>query len=332
MAVKRNRRGNLVLSARRGMPAIMANSGRVGTVATEIVDWFGYRVHDQSPEAADAALREHCPFINDRCTKNFTDGTVAGVCALKQATKPGVVCCPNRLYGNNWLALYDVAAAAFGPGLPLVPGGAAQSEANRRQAPVVAVFGKWWGGELHLPQRGGSGSYYVDYILALIDPTAGLDHFVAVEVQSIDTTGNYRTGWRQLMNGRQPYARNSAAFNWENVSKRILPQVIYKGNVLQQEQRCQKGLFFVTPKPVYDRIMKRLIGDGANLPTYPLSSGSITFVSYDPDWANTVDGRPAPLVQTNWLTTNTVQVAQAFIGVTNLPPAGSFENAIRAAL
>lgn len=71
-----------------------------------------------------------------------------------------------------------------------------------RALPLVP---QWWGGELHLPQRAGSGAYYVDFILALVTPI-GLSHFIAIEVQSIDTTGNYRVGWRALMNGRQKMA------------------------------------------------------------------------------------------------------------------------------
>ncbi|WP_367640546.1 hypothetical protein [Microbacterium sp. SYP-A9085] len=183
---------------------------------------------------------------------------------------------------------------------------------------------------MHLPQRNGVGSYFVDWILALVTP-AGLDRFVAIEVQTIDTTGNYRDSIDALREGRQ-VIESGAAFNWENVNKRILPQVIYKGNVLQRERKCLGGLFFVTPKPIYERIMNRLIGNGQQLPPYPLGPGAVTFLSYDPDWVNGQAGQPAPLVQTGRLTTSVVQIAQAFIGVTNLPPMGAYESAIYAAL
>ena len=46
--------------------------------------------------------------------------------------------------------------------------------------------------ELRLPQKRGSGGYYIDWILALIGDDGNLREFVAVEVQAIDTTGNYR--------------------------------------------------------------------------------------------------------------------------------------------
>ncbi|MBP1326429.1 hypothetical protein JOF28_001661 [Leucobacter exalbidus] len=303
-----------------------------------ITDWFGYSAADTSVEATSAASNQRCPFIDDSCEKVFQDGLVAGVCALKQTTRAPVVCCPNRLYGDDWKILRDIAAIAFGDkwefgftdGWVLTPGRTALSEAIRRGSPVIGVFGKKWGGELRLPQRGGSGSYFVDWILAVVTPT-GLAEFVAVEVQTIDTTGNYRASIDGLQNGRE-IKKSDAAFNWENVNKRILPQVIYKGNLLQREKLCKGGLFFVTPKPVFERIAKRLLGEGNELPEYPLAPGAVTFLSYDPDWENVIPGQPASLLQTGRLTTSVVQVAQAFVGVTNLPPMGAYEDAINAAL
>lgn len=296
-----------------------------------MIDWFGYRSGDRTPSAEVAADLEYCPFIDDRCTKvPPRDRRPSGVCSLKQSTRDAVVCCPNRLYGDDYKILRDVAEIAFGPGHELVAGPSAQRRAVASGGPVVGVFGKRWGGELRLPQRNGRGSYFVDWILALVLPS-GLNRFVAIEVQTIDTTGNYQDSVDALRNGRQ-IVQSGAALNWENVSKRILPQVIYKGNVLQREQKCLGGLFFITPKPVYDRIMDRLIGNGQPLATYPPSQGSVTFLSYDPDWANALAGAPAPLVQTGRLTTSVVQIAHAFISPTNLPPMGAYESAIDAAL
>lgn len=299
---------------------------------TAIIDWFGYPSDDHSPAATEVRAREWCPFIDSECIKPFVDGGKSGVCTLKQVTRSPVVCCPNRLYGDDWEILRYVSAKAFDDDYDLVDGRQAVLKAKECGDAVVGVFGKGWGGELHLPQRGGAGAYYVDYILALIRPDATLDSFVAVEVQSIDTTGNYRNAVRELRRTPLQEEREGAAFNWENVSKRILPQLIYKGNVLEQEEKCRAGLFFITPKPVYEKIMDRLIGAGAPLPSYPLKGNSITFASFDPDWTGATAGEPAPLVLTHELTTTVSQVAYNFTGVGNLPPSGSYERAITAAL
>lgn len=301
-------------------------------MAMTIREWHGYRVEDQSLQALVASQERACPFIGDTCTKTFRDGQISGVCSLKPSRSGPVVCCPNRLYGDDWKVLTDVVEISFGAGHKLVAGPSARGEARRTSRPVVGVFGKSWGGELHLPQRSGTGAYYVDYILALILPSGELAEFVAVEVQSIDTTGSYRSEWENLELNRESGSGATSGFNWENVSKRILPQLIYKGNVLQQEEKCKKGLFFITPKPVYDRIIGRLLGGTAQLPPYPLSSSALTFLSYDPDWNEQLDGSPAPLRQTNRLTSHLAQVAQAFVSVSNLPPAGSYKQAIEAAL
>ncbi|GAA2161111.1 hypothetical protein GCM10009826_29310 [Humibacillus xanthopallidus] len=168
--------------------------------------------------------------------------------------------------------------------------------------------------------------------MARLDAQGNLAEFVAIEVQSIDTTGNYRNGRTALLAQTRHIERTTAGFNWENVSKRILPQVIYKGNVLQRESLCQKGLFFVVPSPVYGRIMDRLGGSGGLLP-YPLQSSSITFMSYDLDLsAGTAPGLSVPLKQEHVYTTNIGQVAQAFAGPGVMPPQDCYRDAIRAAL
>ncbi|WP_423494523.1 hypothetical protein IM711_02370 [Microbacterium esteraromaticum] len=300
-------------------------------MATTIFEFFGFRSVDRSPAALEHADRGHCPFLDDTCTKTLRDGTIAGVCALKPATRGPVICCPVRLYAEDYRILRDVSDLAFGPGLSLKAGASAVYEARYTQTDVVAVFGKRWGGELHLPQRQGTGAYFVDWILARLDRNGDLVEFVAIEVQSIDTTGNYQEARRNLLDQSRQVTSATAGFNWENVNKRILPQLIYKGNVLQREQLCQKGLFFVTPTPVFDKVMTRLGGQGVLLP-YPLQSSSITFLSYDIDEAAYVPGQPLPLVRKNTHTTNVGQVAQAFAGPGVMPPQDVYRSAINEAL
>jgi hypothetical protein len=300
-------------------------------VATKIHEFFGYRATDHSPIAVRHAQQGRCPFLNDRCEKTLNDGLIAGVCTLKPATRDPVICCPIRLYADHYQVLNDVVDLAFTPGLALHAGASAYWEARKAGSDVVAVFGKRWGGELHLPQRHGMGAYFVDWILARLDGSGKLVEFVAVEVQSIDTTGNYRAARSALLDPQRQIVSATAGFNWENVYKRILPQLIYKGNVLQREQMCQKGLFFVTPLPVFEKVMTRLGGQGQLLP-YPMQSSSITFMAYDTDDNGAVPGVPSPLVLRKQHTTNIGQVAQAFAGPGVMPPQDVYQKAIREAL
>lgn len=299
-------------------------------MATKIFEYFGYRPGDTSPEALAAAAAGHCPFIEDNCTKRLRDGVVAGVCTLKPTRTEPVVCCPNRLYADDHRFLKDVADRAFGQGFEILAGASARAHAIQSGQSTVAAWGRRYGGELHLPQREGTGNYYVDWILAKLSPNGDLEHFVAIEVQSIDTTGNYRTGISAMLDGRR-VEDNTAGFNWENVNKRIIPQILYKGHVLQREAACERGLFFVTPRPVYEKIMSRLGGEDALIP-YPMKSSTITFMTYSPDWTNPSPGSTAPLMLDKVFTTDTGQVATAFAGQGVMPPADCYKHAIMDAL
>ena len=194
----------------------------------------------------------------------------------------------------------------------------------------MVAFGKRWGKELKLPRgEQGTGGYFVDWVLALLDARGDLQEFVAVEVQSIDTTGNYRAERDAHLTG-EPFAGTSTAgLNWENVSKRILPQLIYKGHVLRRERLCSKGLFFVCPTPVYDRIQMRL--GRAMLSYNNLQPGSLTFMWYDAG-APMLPGQIRSLEYGGQFTTTIDQVYIAFGAPTNLPPENVYESAIRTEL
>ncbi len=299
-------------------------------MAGTIWEFFGYRADDKSNKAQKAVAHELCPIIKERCEKTFNDGVISGVCTLKPITSGPVICCPIRLYAENYKILRDVSLKAFGENLDLIPGREAVSCAKIENKSCIAVFGKRWGGELRLPQKAGSGGYFVDWVLAKLDTTGKLLEFVAVEVQTIDTTGNYRNGFSALKSDRR-VVKTTAGLNWENVSKRILPQLIYKGQVLQREEMCKKGLFFVCPEPVFERIANRL-GGQQGLIRYALQPASITFVAYshDPEKASN-DGELFPLKETLSHSTTVYKVQEAFNNVT-LPEENVYRNAILKAL
>lgn len=295
-----------------------------------IWEFFGYRTDDNSTEAQEAAKHENCPILKEKCEKTFNDGVISGVCTLKPMTSGPVICCPIRLYAEDYNILRSVSLKAFGEEFELIPGRKAVLSAKAENKPCIAVFGKRWGGELRLPQKSGSGGYFVDWVLAKLDRIGDLEEFVAVEVQAIDTTGNYRNGYSALKDDRS-VIKTTAGLNWENVSKRILPQIIYKGQVLQREDMCKKGLFFVCPEPVFERIANRL-GGMRSLIRYALQPASITFIAYNHDLTEAIsDGEIVPLKETLSHSTTVYKVQEAFNNVT-LPEENVYQNAILKAL
>jgi hypothetical protein len=268
--------------------------------------------------------RTWCPFLGEVCQKTLHDGSPSGACTLKAMRSNPVIICPIRLYDDDYRILREVADAAFGAGTQLV----LPSDARRAQhdGTSVAVFGRRWGGELRLPQRQGSGGYFVDWVLARIGANGHVQDFVAVEVQSIDTTGNYQDERAAYLADRDFAGNSTAGFNWENVNKRILPQLIYKGHVLRREALCQKGLFFVCPQQVWERIRDRLGGIGAMMP-YQLQPGAITFRWYDVG-GSVPAGQQRDLNYRGQFTTTIDQVALAFTAPQNLPDAGVYADAI----
>ncbi len=305
-------------------------------MALRITEFFGYAPLD--PAAARNVAEGRCPFVNSDCIKPRH-----GSCSMHQLSEPEpIICCPNRMYGDRFKVLREISAETFGPGAVLLR----PTEVRKRVAAgsmtgnEVAVFGHYWGQELPLPRprqkgKGRAGKYYLDWILAKIDPDGQLVELTAVEVQTMDTNRNYKDQAQSFFagqaftdkQGRNP-GYSSSNMNWENVNKRILPQIIYKGHVLRREPKCAKGLYFVCPKQVYDRIRDRL---GGNLHTYSPGAGTITFRSY-----GLGPGVPAgcqrDMVLSGQFTTTVDQVALAFVSPMNLPDQNVYEAAINAAL
>ena len=296
-----------------------------------ISEFFGYRAEDKSTRAIHAANSKICPFLNKPCTKVLSrDRTVSGVCSVRQKSSgsPSVICCPIRIYADDYKMLRTIAAKAFGEGLNLYSGRTAVEKA-RRENGAIAVFGHGWGGELRLPQRQGVGSYFVDWVLARLDGAGELIEFTAIEVQTIDTTGNYRLARNGLLDERK-IVSDTVGLNWENVSKRIIPQLIYKGQVLQREDLCRTGLFFVCPHPVYERILNRL-GGKERIPVFPTQPALIHFVSYDYLEERPRNGRIVSLGILEEHCTTVYKVQEAFSAM-NLPEGNVYRDAIRRSL
>lgn len=295
-------------------------------MAGNIAEFFGYSPSDQSFAAQRARKKVECPFLHARCVKTHRDGAPTGACTIKPVAGEPVISCPIRLYAEKYRVLREVAEAAFGSGVSLYDGRRAKRYATTGRA--VAVFGRGWGGELRLPARGGHGGYYVDWVLAHLNIDGSLRDFVAVEVQTIDTTGSYRGERDAYLRGEAFQGTSTVGLNWENVYKRILPQLIYKGHVLRREPLCTKGLFVVCPEQVFKKIEERA---GGGWLLYGNQPGSVTFRYYGLGLASNM-GNIRPLEFRGQFTTTIDQLALAMSAPTNLPPARCYQSAIENAL
>lgn len=292
-------------------------------MSLRLFEFFGFDPLDTSELATRVRAARQCPFVGGTCIKVLKSGLISGACSVKPTMSGPVIICPNRMYAGDYAVLLDIALACFGPGARLC-----RSSADvQRDGHDVHVFGKRWGKELRLPSRGVGGGYFVDWILALVDGDRELREFVAIEVQTMDTTGSYEAEARSYY-AEQTAVASKAGINWENVSKRILPQIIYKGHVLRREPLCTKGLFFVCPTPVYHRIITRL---GGTLEEYHPQPGALTFRWYDLA-VERQDGVPRALQFGGQRTTTVDQIALAFTSPSGLPAPRVYENAIRAEL
>lgn len=303
-------------------------------MALQVSEFFGYPPLDS--HAANFVKNQICPFVGSECIK-----PAHGACSVRQKTAiDPVICCPNRLYADDFKVLSEVAMMVFGDQSELVAADQVSEliASGKLTANHVCVFGRYFGRELPLPRPTGEGvavkNYYMDWILARLSPDGEVLELTALEVQTIDTTGNYSDQVSEFfvgeqytdLQGRTP-GYSKAGMNWENVNKRILPQLIYKGHVLRRERLCSKGIFFICPHQVYQRIRERL---GSNLHEYQLGNGTITFRSYG---LGDVDANGSrPLEYSGQFTTTVDQVALTFTSPMNLPDANVYEIAVRTAL
>lgn len=295
-----------------------------------IHEFFGYRLNDPSVAARKQRASQICPFIDRPCTKRLRNGQLSGVCSVRMtSSQEPAICCPNRLYADHYRMLDLIAETAFGKKAPLCPPEGAVSLAKACGGAVV-VFGKGWGKELALPKRDGKGSYYIDWILGRLDADGRLAEITAAEVQTVDTTGTYGNARKAFLESGA-VVKDSVGLNWENVSKRITSQLIYKGQAMQRERLCRKGLHLVCPHPVYTYVLRRL-GGPEQLPEFPPQPASVTFVAfdYDMDWIEKA-GELAPLRIRDRHGSTVYKIQEAFSAV-NPPEQNACETAIIRAL
>lgn len=197
-----------------------------------------------------------CPFIHSTCTK--TSHRIAGpfpVCTVfsrptranRSVLKP-VCVCPKRLYGADLVR--DIVEHCWPDGDPPL---------NPRVAYEVkmASFGN------------------VDMVVADIDRVTGqVRNFVSVELQAVDITGSYEPAYQALTKD-DPLVQVSYGFNWKNVQKRFVFQLINKGFY---HHIWQTRIVAVVQTPLYERLHSAMQFD--ELPP-DRGGNTVVFMLYD---------------------------------------------------
>lgn len=181
-----------------------------------LAEVFGFPIDNQSERAIRYRENKLCPFNNivSNCTKNSIEFPL-GVCSLNHKGKP-VIICPIR-FREDWKLVSD--AAAF----------------------IINEKTTWTHvGEVRLKDKFGKSAGNIDYVLVAYDNKGRVLDFGSLEVQSVYISGNLTGPFSAYL--EEP----TAEFSWTQAfkypkpdylsssRKRLIPQIIAKGSILQQ--------------------------------------------------------------------------------------------------
>ena len=262
----------------------------------DIAEIFGYRSDDTSAVAKRATSVRNCPFTRQACVKtNHNKSIVYGVCSVSlganSVASEDVIICPNRLYTNSYSTLKKVADQVWGTDeISFIAGGDLSTLKDKMGLAtsewIVVAFGKGSGKEVQIKTNI---TMSMDWVLQRYRKQGSSwtpEDFVGIEVQSIDTTGNYRDNHAAYIEVRERsytptvIPNSEHGLNWANVHKRLIPQIIRKGNIYRESSRCV-GFYFIVPEIVYQRfedtlgnLSKETMPDRQHLSVHTYSLGS----------------------------------------------------------
>ncbi|NCC62533.1 MAG: hypothetical protein EOM12_16715 [Verrucomicrobiae bacterium] len=197
---------------------------------------FGFRIDAMTSEADRHRQHRLCPFNNKvpSCTKDKANDPL-GVCSIYDGTNITITC-PVR-FRQDWLIATDAAAFFFPRGT------------------------KWTSlTEIRLYDRYGKSAGNIDVVLVSYDEEDKITDFGALEVQAVYISGNIRKPFVEYMSDPP----NHINLDWSNKKvypradylsssrKRLAPQLIYKGGILNAWGRkmavaVDRGFFETLP-------------------------------------------------------------------------------------
>lgn len=206
-----------------------------------------------------------CPFINGTCTKRSSTlkDSPMPVCSIfkkpnrkEKGGAPQIICvCPKRLFEAP--IFEDIIKHCW------------PEDPNREHR--VAY-------EIRIPKIG-----MVDCVIAEMDAQKNIKQFLSVEFQTIDITGSYFDAYDSHINSLVMEKAPTYNFNWMNVYKRYISQLITKGFA-----HSQWGTKIVAV--MQDVLVERLWEIG-NFKELPLDKSNIVFMSYKMVESSTEPGR-----------------------------------------
>jgi len=176
-----------------------------------------------------------CPYIQKRCPKRSTklDSEPYPVCSLwkplktEQGLDREVICvCPKRFYQVDWLKAVVENCWPFEP----------------PTNPVVATEVKM------------TGFGNVDFVIADQDEEGQIGNFLSVELQAVDITGSAFPAYEALRAGQSLPKKPTYGFNWDNVYKRYITQLVRKGYF---HHHWGSKIVAVIQDQVYDYVIKK---------------------------------------------------------------------------
>ncbi len=228
----------------------------------DICEIFGFAPDDLTKECRNYWDRELCPFSGSKCTKfNHDKSIIYGVCSVVSSGSE-IIICPKRLYAQGYKVLRDVSQDAFGY-LPLYLVNEVKSLELVKETPneFVIALGQNSGKEVQVGSH--KNKLSMDWVLVKIIDSEPVE-ITGIEVQSIDITNNYRMTWESYknlkLNDNIQIPASKHGMNWANVHKRLIPQIIRKGQIYADSGLANKGMYFVVPDTVYQRF-EEIIGD-----------------------------------------------------------------------
>lgn len=197
-----------------------------------------------------------CPFYGGTCTKtSHALNAPYPVCSVFRrgragpSDRPPICVCPKRFYEAP--IKEDVIAHAWAGDPP--------------ENPRVVY-------EISMEKFG-----TVDFVLADFDrANRRIKNFVSVELQAVDITGSYYSAYEAVTNSTMLLERPTYGFNWANVRKRFVSQLIAKGFY---HHHWGTRIVAVLQADLFDQLQGH-----AQVPPVPLEQSNIVFVLYQFAW------------------------------------------------